>query len=140
LPRKSLSRIWVGILLSAAALLLSGCWAKVDRWQDDSRSITLTKAISARIVWSCTRDHGSGPGRAFCALDTVDALCRGKPIAGLSEVDCSSMASYGRWEQMEDSIDRVARGPEACMSFVEFRDAWGFNFWTAVPSGIARCE
>jgi hypothetical protein len=136
-----LGKAGVGALLVAATLALSGCWANVYNFSDGTRNITLTKAISARIVFVCTRDQGTGAPRAFCALDTVKALCQGKPIRGVDNNDCIAMSSYGTWTSMDLAIQHVAEGPDPCISyFDENTGHTSDNFWGTVPDGFAGCK
>jgi hypothetical protein len=126
-------------LLVAAALLLSGCWANVYNFGGGQRSITLTKDISAQIIWNCTAKKGTGAPRAFCALDTVNALCRAFPIKGVSDDDCVLLASYGDWRDMDHAIQEVV-GPGAdCLIYYENPDP-NDNFWGSIRSGIFGCK
>jgi hypothetical protein len=137
--RKLIRRTGLAGLLVGAALVLSGCWANVHNWGDGTRNITLTEAISARIVWACS-DHGTtGAARAFCALDTVHALCLGKPIRGVSESDCNHISSYGDWQSMDLAIQHVI-GNDECMSFFWKSGGYPDDFWGSVNHGFASCK
>ena len=136
-----LGKAGVGALLVAATLALSGCWANVYNWSDGKRNITLTKAISARIVWSCTGSDGSGAPRAFCALDVVKALCQGKPISGVSDSDCIAISSYGTWPSMDSAIQNFSTESFPCISyFDENTSHTSDNFWGTVADDFAGCK
>ncbi len=126
-------------LLVAAALLLSGCWANVVNWGDGTRNITLTQDISNRIIFSCTAEHGTGAARAFCALDTVKALCQGIHIKGVSDSDCIHISSYGDWQDMEHAIVNVT-GSDDCLSFFWQDGGYPDDFWGSVFKGFAGCK
>jgi hypothetical protein len=129
----------IATLLVGAMLALSGCWANVVNWGDGTRNITLTQAISNQIIWGCTRDHGTGAPRAFCALDTVKALCQGKPIRGVSDSDCIHISSYGDWQDMEHAIVNVT-GSDDCLSFFWENGTYPDDFWGSVFKGFAGCK
>jgi hypothetical protein len=130
----------VASLLVAATLVLSGCWANVQNWGDGTRNITLTENISAQIIWNCTANHGTGAPRAFCALDTVHALCVGKPIKGISESDCNHISSYGDWQDMEQAIVNVTGPRDDCLSFFWENGTYPDDFWGSVFKGFASCK
>jgi hypothetical protein len=115
--RKTLRNAGMATVLAAAVLLLSGCWANVVDTGNGNRFITVTKDMSAQIIWTCTAKYGSGSDRAFCALEDVGALCFAFPIKGISANDCYR-AENGDWEEMEAAIKQVI-GPDDCLTFHE---------------------
>ena len=126
--------------LVTAALALSGCWAVVYNWGDGTRNITIPPAFSDQIIWNCTAKKGTGAPRAFCALDTIHALCYGKPIKGISQSDCEHITSYGDWQDMEHAIVAVTGPNEDCLSFFWKNGTYPDDFWGSVFKGFAGCK
>ncbi len=135
---KSLRAAGVATLLVTAMLVLSGCWATITNFGGGERSIALPANLTADIIWNCTASKGTGAARAFCALDTVNALCRAFPEKGITGDDCVLLANYGDWKDMEDSIKQVI-GPEDCLIYYEHPDP-NDNFWGSDQSGFFGCK
>jgi hypothetical protein len=137
--RKTVRLGLITSLLVAATLLLSGCWANVYNAGGGERNITLTKDTSNTIIFNCTKSKGTGAARAFCALDTINSLCRGAPPKGVTDDDCVLMASYGGWQDLDISIRQVIGPGSDCLSYFEHSDP-GDNFWGNLPSGEFGCK
>jgi hypothetical protein len=136
--RKTLRNAGLATVLAAAALLLSGCLVVYDNG-DGTRNITVPPAISDQIIWDCTVKHGTGAPRAFCALDTIHAICSGIKIKGISESDCNHISSYGDWQDMEQAIVDVTRNYD-CLSFDWLDGTYPDDYWYAIPKGYRGCK
>ena len=135
---KKLRNVGVVGFLAVSALALSGCWAVIVDNGGGSRNITIPSNISDQIIWNCTAKKGTGAPRAFCALDTVHALCTAFPEKGISEGDCNHISSYGDWGDMEDSIVAVT-GSFDCLSFFWRDGTYPGDFWEGIPKGHRGC-
>ncbi len=132
----------VASLLVAATLVLSGCWANIYKFPDGDRYITLTKDFSGRLITTCTADKGTGSARAFCVLDRINGVCFHIPETGITTTDCTELANYGDWEELDTAIkDIVAPGSHyECLAFDETADGT-HNGWGAVGGiGFFGCQ
>ncbi len=136
---RKLRNVAVVAFLVTAALSLSGCFV-VYNWGDGTRNITVPPAISDQIIWNCTSEHGTGAARAFCALDSIHALCYAKPDPGVSQSDCNHISSYGDWKDMEHAIVEVTGPNEDCLSFFWKNGGYPDDFWGSVFKGFAGCK
>jgi hypothetical protein len=135
---RMLRRAVLAATLVVAAVSLSGCFV-VYHWSDGTKNITIPPAISDRIIWKCTAEKGTGAPRAFCALDTIHAICTGVKIKGISESDCNHISSYSDWEGMDYGIQHVI-GPDDCLSFFWKNGGYPDDFWGSVFKGFAGCK
>ena len=120
--------------------MLTGCWAVVVNGNNGTRNITIPPAISNQIIWQCTTQKGTGQPRAFCALDTIHALCYGDPVKGISKTDCEHISSYGEWQDLEQAIVNVTGPRDDCLSFFYETGNAADDFWGSVFKGIAGCQ
>jgi hypothetical protein len=140
-----LRHLGIVALLAVALLAMSGCYAKVHFWgppyTPGEKNITIKRGITDRIIWDCTVRYGTGSGRAFCALDTIHALCTGIELQNVIPDDCSDMGSYGHWESMASAIENVTGPNDDCLSFFnKGGDSFPDEFWGGVHLGFASCE
>jgi hypothetical protein len=126
------------LMLVAAMLVLSGCWGRVYFFSEGSRNLTVYEGISKRMIWDCTARFGI-PGRAFCGLDTVEALCEAIPIDHMSAANCREVSGYSGWEKMNESMEEIAAGRGECLSFRWWPGQPGLTHWTAVRRGSTFC-
>jgi hypothetical protein len=153
LPRGALSRIWVGVLLSAAALVISGChWGTFHHKPFDplpGSVMTVHEENSAGVIWMCqVREPDSTLERAKCALDVIRYVCHADPI---NWADCDKATSYTNTAycrgnegeaqncvvSMRTAIDDVLHDQE-CLSF-EYEVGGPSRTWHGSDRGWPGC-
>jgi hypothetical protein len=135
---KTLRNAGIATVLAGAALALTGCWANVVNYGNGYRDITVTRDMSANIIWNCTVSDGTGQPRALCALRTVGALCSGIPIKDISSSDCVRLESSEHWQYMDSAIQGVL-GPHDCLVFYE-NPRSSEDYWTSADLGVRGCK
>ena len=132
--QRTLSRLGVLLLLSGAALLVSGC-IRVYGSNDEPQFMVIDGNASDQIIWSCTTP---GQNRGACALEKVQALCNGFRVTTAGR--CQSITWVDHRDDVQVAMDQVA-GPNAdCLAaYLAWPDPvlWG---WISLPLHAYGCE
>ena len=121
----------MGILLSAAALMLSGCWGTSIEMHGcgdlaECQDFVMHEEISSRMIWLCTVGSGTGSARAKCVLDGVRKTCAETPPRGWFRIACVNATEHDHWPDMEAAITSRHR---RCLGFSRI---WSVFF----PNGL----
>jgi hypothetical protein len=103
-------RCSLAIVLSAAALVISGCssWGQVYPMSDTTKLLLLNKPATNRLILFCSQ---GGRGWGSCGLDVIRVACGSGRPPGLTDVDCSLIS--------EPNLSNLAIDMGEAMSEVE---------------------
>ena len=155
MSRRSFSRIWVGVLLSAGVLLLSGCWGYYTNVVGPSPTpqpyvVTVNKETTDEAIQYCSRPGFTVENRARCVLSLIRGRCQIQMLQGWDQPRCDEATDHNGlkcrpdngafvncWLSMNRAIERVVFTSDDCFAY-EYRAGVGESRgWWATPLGGA---
>jgi hypothetical protein len=116
---RSRRRCAMAILLSAAALVISGCsWGHVYPMSDTTKLLLLNKPATNRLILYCSQ---GGRGWGSCGLDVIRVACGQDRPAGLTDEDCSLISEQNNSNvaiDMGEAMSQVLNTPDCLGVFL----------------------